>query len=405
MRIIEAVIRGAAAALVLWLLLLPAVAGAAPRLEVVGRFNSPLYAVSPPGDARLFVVEQGGTVRIVRRNGTVRSKPFLDLSRSISAGGERGLLSIAFPPDYAASGLVYVYVTARDGDIEVREYRRSARDPNAARPSSRRLVITQSHKRAPNHNGGQLQFDAAGRLWIGMGDGGGANDSTSSPPGNGQRLSTLLGKLLRIDPRGTTTRAYTVPTDNPFVGRDGARPEIWALGLRNPFRFSFDRRTGDLWIGDVGQGAREEVNFAAAADGLGRGANYGWVCFEGRIPTPGIAACEVAGRVAPLLDRDHERTGVCSITGGVVVRDPGLETLQGRYLHGDLCVPAIRAVKPGDGRSDRATGLSVEQLVSFGQDACGRVYTVSIQGPVSRIRDGRRTPCGLPEAPPGRRQG
>ncbi len=137
-----------------------------------------------------------------------------------------------------------------------------------ARSSSRRVVITQSHKQAANHNGGQLQFDAAGRLWIGIGDGGDANDSTSPPPGNGQRLSTLFGKLLRIDPRKVGTRAYTVPKDNPFVGRDQVRPEIWARGLRNPFRFSFDRRTGDLWIGDVGQGAREEVDFAPAADGL-----------------------------------------------------------------------------------------------------------------------------------------
>lgn len=396
MRITDGLLRAAVA--VLLGLLLPAAAGAAPRLERVGRFDSPVYAVSPPGDARLFVAEQDGTVRIVRKSGTVRSKPFLDVSGSISSGGERGLLSIAFPPDYAASGLLYIYVTARDGDVEIREYRRSQRDPNVADRRSRRLVIAQSHKQAPNHNGGQLQFDPQGRLWIGIGDGGGGNDSTSPPPGNGQRLTTLLGKLLRIDPRRDGARPYRIPADNPFVGRDDARPEIWALGLRNPFRFSFDRRTGDLWIGDVGQSAREEVDFASAAGGLGRGANYGWVCFEGRFRTPGVAACDPPGAVSPLLDRDHGRDGVCSLTGGVVVRDPGLASLRGRYLYGDLCAQAVRAVEPGDAGSDRRAGFSVNQLVSFGEDACGRVYTISILGTVSRLRDGARTACRLPEA-------
>jgi glucose/arabinose dehydrogenase len=381
-------------------LLAPAGAAAAPALEPVGRFDSPVYAVSPPGDGRLFVVEQGGTVRIVGADRRIRSRPFLDVSGSIASGGERGLLSIAFPPDHAASGLVYAYVTARDGDIEVREYRRSAQDPDVVDPASRRLVITQSHKRAANHNGGQLQFDRAGLLWIGLGDGGGANDSTSPPPGNGQRLSTLLGKLLRIDPRRSGSRPYSVPPSNPFVRRAGARPEIWARGLRNPFRFSFDRSTGDLWIGDVGQGAREEINFAPASRGLRRGANYGWVCFEGRIRTPGVARCRVPRHASPLLDRSHRSDGVCSITGGVVVRDPGLPTLRGRYLHGDHCASAIRSVRPGRPSTDGRTGLSVAQLVSFGEDACGRVYTVSIAGPVSRIRDGTGTPCALPEAPP-----
>lgn len=386
------------ALLLLASLALPAArAGAEPRLETVGRFSSPVYVVSPPGDARLFVVEQGGTVRIVRKDGEVRSKPFLDVSGSISAGGERGLLSIAFPPDYATSGRLYAYVTAPRGDVEVREYRRSANDPNRVDAASRRLVIRQSHRLHPNHNGGQLQFDRRGRLWIGLGDGGGGNDATAPPPGNGQSLSTLLGKLLRIVPRRAGRRAYTVPADNPYVGRRRARREIWASGLRNPFRFSFDRATGDLWIGDVGQETREEVDFAPAAKGLGRRANYGWKCFEGRIRTPGIKACQVPGRVSPLLDRDHARDGVCSVTGGVVVRDPGLPTLEGRYLHGDFCESAIRSVDPADSSGDAPTGLTVEQLSSFGEDACGRVYTVSLEGAVSRIVDGTTTPCGVPE--------
>ena len=221
---------------------------------------------------------------------------------------------------------------------------------------------------------------------------------TKDPDQNGQSLDTLLGKLIRIDPRTTVGGApYAIPPGNPFAGAISGRDEIWAYGLRNPYRFSFDRQTGDLWIGDVGQDTREEVDRAAAGVG---GQNYGWRCYEGTIRTPMIdPPCDAPGHVLPLFDRDQAADGVCSMTGGYVVRDPGLPTLSGRYLYGDLCVPAIRSATT-DGDPGTATGLSVGSLVSFGQDACGRLYTVSFSGPVSRIHDGAGTPCDLPEPVP-----
>lgn len=372
---------------------LPAAAAAAPTLDRVGSFQAPVYVTSPPGDGRLFVVEREGRVRIVGANGTVKPAPFLDVAGETTTDGERGLLSIAFPPDYASSGLFYAYLTASDGAVQVREFRRSQADPNRADGGAGRVVISQAHAEFGNHNGGTALFGPDGLLYLAIGDGGSRND----PNGNGQKLSTLLGKMLRIDPRATPAGPYSVPGDNPFVGRADARPEIWMYGLRNPYRFSFDRQTGDLFIGDVGQGAREEIDFAARGT---RGQNYGWRCFEGSIRTPGMGAdCQAPGAVAPFLDRDHEADGVSSITGGVVARDPGLPTLDGRYLHGDLSQPAIRAVLPGDASSDRNAGISVSSLVAIGEDACGRVYTVSIEGPVSRIRDGAATACNLPEAP------
>ena len=257
-------------------------------------------------------------------------------------------------------------------------------------------MLSQEHSQFGNHNGGQVQFDSGGRLYAGFGDGGGGND----PGDNGQSLDTLLGKLIRIDPRTTAAGApYAIPPDNPFAGSTSGRDEIWAYGLRNPYRFSFDRQTGDLWIGDVGEDMREEVD--AAAPGAG-GQNYGWRCYEGTIQTPEVdPACAPAGHVPPLFELDHEADEVCSITGGYVVRDPGLPSLAGRYLYGDLCRAEIQSASD-DGASRTATGMSVNALVSFGQDACGRLYTVSLNGPVSRIRDGAGTPCDLPEptAPP-----
>ncbi len=384
-----------AALAVLVLAILPASAHAAPQLDRIGSFDSPVYVASPPGDARLFVVERGGTIRIVGKDGAARAQPFADLRANTTTDGERGLLSIAFPPDHAQSGLAYVYLTAPDGDLQIRELRRSAGDPNRAEPGAGRLVIGQAHAQFSNHNGGQVAFGPDGLLYAGFGDGGGAND----PNGNGQRLSTLLGKLIRIDPRATPAgQPYSVPGDNPFVGRDDARAEIWAYGLRNPFRFSFDRSAGDLWIGDVGQRAREEVDFAPRSRGLGRGANYGWRCYEGSIRTPGVTPCEAPGHVPPLFDLDRETDGVCSITGGVVVRDPGLPTLAGRYLHSDLCDQRIRSAD-ASGDKSTPTGMSAATLVAFGEDACGRVHPVSLDGPVYRIRDGAATACDLPEAP------
>ena len=371
-------------------------AAAAPELEPVASFSSPTYVTSPPGDPRLFVTERAGVVRIIGKDGAVKPEPFLDISSHTTTVGERGLLSIAFPPDYTASGLAYVFVTGVDGSLQIREFRRSATDPGRAEPGVGRLVLSQEHAQFGNHNGGQVQIDSGGLLYAGFGDGGGSDD----PNQNGQDLDTLLAKLIRINPRQTAGgAAYSVPPDNPFAGSVPGRDEIWAYGLRNPYRFSFDRQTGDLWIGDVGQDTREEVDMAAPGVG---GQNYGWRCYEGSIPTPTIdAPCTPEGHVPPLFELDQETDIVCSITGGYVVRDPGLPTLAGRYLYGDLCRPEIQSAST-NGEPGTGTGMEVNALVSFGQDACGRLYTVSLSGPVSRIRDGAGTSCDLPEpvAPP-----
>ena len=371
----------------------PAVA--APELEPVASFSQPTYVTSPPDDPRLFVTERAGVVRIVGKDGALKPAPFLDISSHTTTVGERGLLSMAFPPDYAASGLAYVFVTGVDGSLQIRELSRSSSDPNRAEPGVGRLVLRQPHPQFENHNGGQLQFDSGGLLYAGFGDGGGSDD----PGHNGQNLGTLLGKLIRIDPRTSAGgAAYTIPQSNPFAGSTPGRDEIWAYGLRNPWRFSFDRQTGELWIGDVGEGAREEVDLAAAGVG---GQNFGWRCYEGTIPTPTVEPpCAPPGHVPPLFDLEHEMDEVCSITGGYVVRDPGLPSLAGRYLYGDLCRPEIQA--SANGEPGTATGMAVNSVVSFGQDACGRLYTVSFDGPVSRIRDGATTVCDLPEptAPP-----
>ena len=369
---------------------------AAPELEPVASFSQPTYVTSPPGDPRLFVTERAGVVRIVGKDGAVKPAPFVDISSHTTTFGERGLLSMAFPPDYAASGLAYVFVTGVNGSLQIRELRRSSSDPNRAEPGLGRLVLSQQHSQSANHNGGQLQFDSGGLLYAGFGDGRGGDD----PDHNGQNLGTLLGKLIRIDPRRSAGgAAHTIPPSNPFAGSTTGRDEIWAYGLRNPWRFSFDRQTGDLWIGDVGERAREEVDLAAAGVG---GQNFGWRCYEGTIPTPTIEApCTPPGHVPPLFDLEHETDEVCSITGGYVVRDPGLPSLAGRYLYGDLCRPEIQSAS-ANGEPGTGTEMAVSTLVSFGQDACGRLYTVSFGGPVSRIRDGAATVCDLPEptAPP-----
>jgi glucose/arabinose dehydrogenase len=348
------------------------------RLQEIGSFEEPLYVTAPPGDReRVFVVEQGGTVRIVR-GGRTLEKPFLDVSDAISSGGERGLLSLAFAPDYAQSGLFYVYYTDPEGDARVVEYRRRSADE--ADPNSARQVI-RFPDFEPNHNGGLALFGPDDLLYIGTGDGGGGGDPHGAR-GHGQALNTLLGKLLRIDPRRSGSRPYSVPRDNPFVGRSGARPEIYSYGLRNPWRFSFDRRTGDLTIADVGQGAWEEVNFVRR--GKGKGANFGWRVFEGR---ERYAEGERArGAVMPVIVESHA-DGNCSITGGVVIRDPALRAWRGRYVYGDLCRGVLQTAVLSNGRArnkmDR--NLNVDSLSSFGEDARGRVYVTSLDGPVYRL--------------------
>jgi glucose/arabinose dehydrogenase len=300
----------------------------------------------------------------------------------VTAGGEQGLLSIAFPPDHRRTGRFYVYFTDREQQQRVVEYRRST--PDRADAGSGRLVLRMADPE-PNHNGGNMQFGPDGLLYIATGDGGGADDR-HGPRGNAQDLGSLLGKLLRIDPRATAGAPYRVPGSNPFAGRDGARGEVYSYGLRNPWRFSFDRSTGDLSIGDVGQDQVEEIDFVRR--GRGRGANFGWRPLEGR--RRNVAGESAPGAIGPVIQKTHA-SGWCSITGGYVVRDPGLRALRGRYVYGDFCRGQIRAatLRPSGARGDRSLGLrTIESLASFGEDARGRIYVVSLAGPVYRLAAG-----------------
>lgn len=380
------------AAIILCSLALAACAGAQPeakpravaaatgvKLTRVGSFNEPLFVTAPPADRhRLFVVEKGGAIRVLR-DGKKLSRPFLSLAGRVSGSSEQGLLSMAFAPDYADSGRFYVDYTDLQGNSNIVEYHRSATDPDVADASSARRVLFQSQPEE-NHNGGSLVFGPDGLLYIGFGDGGGADDM-HGPTGNGQRLSTLLGKILRIDPRGAGGRAYSIPASNPFVHRAGVRHEIYAYGLRNPWRFSFDRRTGDMTIGDVGQGAQEEVDFARR--GTGRGANYGWRVFEG---TGRHADGSAPHARRPVLTYPHTQNR-CSITGGYVVRDRALGGLYGRYVYGDYCNGVLYSsrLRAGGASSPRRLGLTVPDLSSFGEDARGHVYVLSLDGPVYRL--------------------
>jgi glucose/arabinose dehydrogenase len=348
------------------------------RLLAVGRFDQPVYVTAPRGQhRRVFVVEQPGVIRVIR-GGRVLARPFLDIRSRVTNGGEQGLLGLAFAPDYRASGRFYVYFTGRDQRQWVVEYRRATAD--RANPASARTLMRMVDPE-PNHNGGAMNFGPDGLLYIGTGDGGGANDQHGAR-GNGQNLNSLLGKLLRIDPKPSGGRSYTIPRGNPFFSMKGHRGEIWDYGLRNPWRWSFDRRTGDLTIGDVGQDQVEEINFRPA--GRTGAVNFGWRPLEGDRRN----FDEVAnGALSPVLTHSHS-DGWCSITGGYVVRDPRLPALDGRYVYGDFCrgVINVATLRPGGASGDRALGVArVEQLASFGEDGLRRVYAVSHAGPVYRL--------------------
>jgi glucose/arabinose dehydrogenase len=312
------------------------------------------------------------------RDGRVLEQPFLDISENVSTEGESGLLSMAFAPDYESSRRFFIYYIDKGGTIRVDGYRAAIDEPDRAEPESRTSVIRVRHSR-DNHKGGQLQFGPDGHLYAGFGDGGGQGD----PDRNGQDLSQLLGKLIRIDPR--PDEGYDIPEDNPFRDRPGARPEIFAYGLRNPWRFSFDRETGDLVIADVGQEQVEEVNVVASPgeEGPRGGQNFGWSAFEGSRPFNDISA---PGHVRPALERVRD-DGYCSIIGGYVIRDESLGAAwDGRYVYGDLCESELqRAELSSDGSRTEGSGVAVTQLVSFGEDGRGRVYAISLNGPVYRL--------------------
>ena len=353
-------------------------------LKRIGSFDSPTYVTGAPGYPKLlFVTEQAGRVMVSRGGRAVRH-PFLDIRSLVSDdGGERGLLSIAFPPDYRRSGRLYVYYTDKAGNIRIDEFHR--RGATRAARGSRRLVIEIPHPVNANHNGGQLRF-FGDLLYFGTGDGGSGGD----PPNNAQNKESLLGKLLRIDPRPGGGRPYSIPAGNPFVGKPG-RDEIYAYGLRNPFRFSFDTTTSGqprIAIADVGQNQFEELDYTTLAGAAG--ANFGWDAFEGydhytedngNTPDPG-------GTTKPIMAYSHSRDGgSCSIIGGYVVGRGGPRALRGRYLYTDYCSGIVRSLVPHPRRAgdDRKTGLRVALPTSFGEDTRGRIYACSHEGPVYRL--------------------
>jgi hypothetical protein len=337
---------------------------------------------TPPGETRrLFVVEQAGRIRIVR-DGAVVGTPFLDIVSRVGSGGERGLLGLAFHPQYAQNGRFYVNYTDRRGDTHVSEFRVSS-DPDVADPASERelLAVTQPFA---NHNGGGLAFGNDGMLYIALGDGGSGGD----PMRNGQNLGRHLGKVLRIDvARGNP---YAVPSDNPFVSTPGALPEVWAYGLRNPWRISFDRATGDLYIGDVGQGRREEIDVGLASRRGGE--NYGWNVMEGTLCFSPSSGCNTSGLTLPVLDYPIDGSAAeCAVTGGYVYRGCRMPGYQGTYFYGDYCSAIVRSFRLEGGRAvdqrDWTSALSrgVNALSSFGVDGEGEIYIVDHQGEIYKI--------------------
>lgn len=350
---------------------------ARPRLDRIADFDSPVEIKSAPGFRNLmFVVEQSGRVMIIRR-GQKLKRPFLNIRGRVNYDGERGLLSVAFPPNYKTSKRFYVYYTDGTGDIRVDEYRRKS--ATVAGPNTRRSVIRIRHRENSNHNGGQMHF-LGNNLYFGTGDGGGGGDTD----GNAQDLRSLLGKMIRIDPRRKNGRPYTVPGSNPFVGQRGAQGEIFSYGLRNPFRWSFDTETNNsprIVIADVGQDKFEEVNYLPLSEA--KGGNFGWNKFEGFSEYEGGGS----GTIKPSFVLSHDDSH-CSVVGGVLVRDRSLPSLRGRYVFSDFCKGDIRTFVPALGRinSTRSTGISGSQISSYGDSLSGTLYATSLAGPVFRIR-------------------
>jgi glucose/arabinose dehydrogenase len=336
----------------------------------VAQLQEPIFVAMRPGDPdTIYIAQRGGRLRQMQ-NGALVDAPVLDISSMISAGGERGLLGFAFSPDATH---LYVDYTDTNGNSNIDEYGVGA--DGSIDPATRRRVLFQDQPYA-NHNGGEVIFGPDGYLYIGFGDGGSAGD----PQRHGLDLSTWLGKILRIDPRQNGDQPYSVPADNPFVDRQGAKPEIWSYGLRNPWRFSFDAATNDLWIGDVGQGSIEEVDRATVAEGAGKGVNWGWSAFEGRSrynddqPT--------AGAVGPVFQFTHAG-GNCSVTGGYVYRGTAIPALRGAYVYTDYCAYGVRAIAvAADGTAGDAVQLTSDpgSIVSFGEGPGSELYVCSLAG-------------------------
>jgi glucose/arabinose dehydrogenase len=356
-------------------------------VRVGGTFNAPIFLTAPAGDSRLFVVERAGLVRVVQANGTVLAQPFLDVRSQVSTSGESGLLGLAFSPEFSNDREVYAYFINLAGDSVLARFQVLAGDPNRVAPASQTTILVVDQPAATNHKGGTIAFSPVdGNLYWALGDGGSSSLTAQNP-------QTLLGKMLRIDVTGTQP-TYLVPGDNPFVGPGGALDEIWSLGFRNPFRFGFDRATGDLWIGDVGQGMREEVDHEPADDP--GGLNYGWSVHEGtrcHQPQPNLP-CENPQNPVRFTFPVHEYTthvnGTCAITGGVVYRGSN-SFLQGLYLFADYCANRIWGIAPNGSVRDLTqllapTSGTIDGIVAFGEDGFGQVYLVSLNsGQIHRI--------------------
>jgi glucose/arabinose dehydrogenase len=342
--------------------------------QVATGLSGPVYVTSPPGDARLFIVEQPGRIRIVQ-NGQLVATPFLDIISRVGSGGERGMLSVAFHPQYSTNGFFYVYFTATNGDIRIERFRVSS-NPNVADPGSSKVILGVAHPRG-NHNGGLALFGPDGMLYLGLGDGGGGGD----PDLNGQNRNTLLGALLRIDVN--TGDPYSIPAGNPFIGTSGARAEIWAIGLRNPWRFAFDPQGGNLYVADVGQGDREEVNVVSVTRA---GVNYGWNIMEGSV-CYNASSCNQQGLEIPALEYRH-LGNACSVTGGFVYRGSAIPELAGHYFYSDYCAGFVKSFKYENGAAtdERTWELgNIGNVTSFGQDAAGELYLTAGGGTVYRI--------------------
>jgi glucose/arabinose dehydrogenase len=351
--------------------------------QVAANLDNPTFLTAPPGDARLFVVERAGRIRIVQ-NGTTLSAPFLDISSRVFTGGEGGLLSMAFDPDYTRNGYFYLYYTDPQQNIVIERFGTGS-NANLADPTSGLVILRIAHPTFTNHFGGQVAFGPDGNLYLGTGDGGGAGD----PGGNGQNLNSLLGKLLRIDVRAASAaQPYAIPAGNPYANQPGRRGEIWAAGLRNPWRFSFDG--AQLYLSDVGQERREEVNIGAANVA---GLNYGWNTMEGTL-CYNASTCNQAGLTLPAFEYDHGSNDAngCSITGGYVYRGSAIPSLQGRYFYSDYCRGFLKSflVSGGAVSEQRDWNIgSVGNVVSFGQDGQGELYLMTSRGIVYKI--GRST--------------
>jgi len=344
----------------------------------VSGLSEPLFATAPAGDARLFVVERAGRIVIVQ-GGARSPTPFLDISARVGTSGEGGLLSMAFDPQYARNGFFYVYFTETSGDIAIERFRVSPANPNLAEPAPLR-ILTIPHRTFSNHKGGLVRFGPDGFLYLGTGDGGGGGD----PLGNAQNLGSLLGKLLRIDVNNASAASpYSIPATNPFVAQPNRRAEIWAYGLRNPWRYAFDPPTGRLYIADVGQARIEEVDVTAADSA---GLNYGWNVTEGS-SCLGADPCDKTGVTLPVLEYAHDASGGCSITGGFVYRGNAIPEIQGRYFYSDLCSGWLRSFVFSAGVATERQQFIADMgtVVSFGEDGQKELYVLTAAGQVLRI--------------------